>query len=230
MVEHYYFSQGGKEFGPFSAAELRKLAAAGRIQPADSVWREGTEQRVPAARVKNLFAAPPPPTRPPGTSATPPDARPPERAQAAAAAPTVPDPPPEPQTTAPVAAEASGEPAPQEEPAEARPGDAAEASGTEAPVPGHPPGAAPPASARSALDASRRGPEPPARPKRVVGIRGGVLTGQDGVKAQFRKKCETCGWEDTSRTSTIIRPGASRLPFFCPKCRRGRTVEITAVI
>jgi hypothetical protein len=215
MAEHYYYSQGDNQFGPFSATELRKLAADGRIQPTDSVWREGSGQRVQAARVKNLFATPPPPPSPPGTSAAHSEAPPQEPAQAPPTAP---------------AGEAPADPAPQGGAAEERPGDAAESSSPESAVPGQPPGGVTSSSsARHVLEASQRRPEPPARPKRVVGIKGAVLTGQDGVKAQFRKKCEKCGWEDSARSSTIIRPGSSRVPFFCPKCRRGRAVEITAV-
>jgi hypothetical protein len=70
MAEQYYFSQGNEEFGPYSAAQMRQLAAAGRIKPADLVWQSGTDRRVPAAKVGNLFfdrptAAPPAAEEPP---------------------------------------------------------------------------------------------------------------------------------------------------------------------
>jgi len=87
-----------------------------------------------------------------------------------------------------------------------------------------PPAAAPPPS-QTVRPAAPAKP----RPKRVISIRGGVLAGQDGEKVQFRKKCETCGHLETSRTTSIIRIGSFRVPFFCPKCRRGRQVEITAI-
>jgi hypothetical protein len=159
MVEQFFFSQNESLFGPFSAVEMRGLAAAGRIQPTDLVWRAGTEHKVLAGRVKNLFAAPP---------AQPPEASSPEEV-------------------------------------------------------------APPPPRRAALDVTGRRPEPPARPKRVVSVKGAVLMGQDGVKVQFRKKCGTCGHEDNCRSSSIIRQGAFRVPFFCPKCRKARSAEFTAV-
>jgi hypothetical protein len=173
MVEQYYFSQGDTPFGPFSAAEMRDLAAAGRIRPTDPLWRAGTGNKVLAARVKNLFAAPPPPAQP----------------------------------------------------APALPADPV----SEAPPARTPVVATPPASGRFALAVTRRGPEPPARPKRVVSVKGAVLMGQDGVKVQFRKKCGTCGHEDGCRSSAVIRLGAFRVAFFWPKCRRARAVEFTAV-
>ncbi len=72
-------------------------------------------------------------------------------------------------------------------------------------------------------------PAPKPRPNRVVSIRGGVLAGQDGEKVQFRKQCEKCGHIEAARTTTAIRVGTFRVPFFCPKCRRGRTVELTGI-
>jgi hypothetical protein len=160
MVEQFFFSQNDTSFGPFSAVEMRDLATAERIQPTDLVWRAGTEHKVLAGRVKNLFAAPP---------AQPSEASTPEEV------------------------------------------------------------APPPAPRRAALAVAGRRPEPPARPKRVVSVKGAVLTGQDGVKVQFRKKCGTCGHEDNCRSSSIIRLGAFRVPFFCPKCRKARSAEFTAV-
>jgi hypothetical protein len=57
MADHYFFAHGGTERGPYSAAQLRGLAGSGGILPTDPVWKEGTSQRVPASRLKNLFAA-----------------------------------------------------------------------------------------------------------------------------------------------------------------------------
>jgi hypothetical protein len=75
-----------------------------------------------------------------------------------------------------------------------------------------------------------KGNPPKERQKRVVAIKGATLVGQDGTKVLFRKKCLTCGFEEPARSSAFIKIGTSRVPFFCPKCRRGRAVEITAVI
>jgi hypothetical protein len=210
MADQYYFSQDNTPSGPFSAAEMRRLAAAGRIRPTDPVWKEGTGQSVLAARVKNLF-----PAQPPDVATTPPHQGP------SAAA------PPDPQATTPALQGAPPHGGPEEEPAAVLAKETPEAAG---PLPGTPTGmAVEKALAPPAAAAARRASQPPARQKRVVAIKGAVLTGQDGVHVQFRKKCETCGHEDGCRSTAIIRLGSSRVPFFCPKCRRPRAVEITAV-
>lgn len=56
MGVRYFFAHEAEEFGPFSAARMRELAVAGEILPTDVVWQEGTERRVLAADVKNLFS------------------------------------------------------------------------------------------------------------------------------------------------------------------------------
>lgn len=71
--------------------------------------------------------------------------------------------------------------------------------------------------------------EAPSRAKRVTAIRGGILCNQDGVTVRFRKKCIKCGHEDQARCSAPIRTGSMRIPFYCPKCRKSRSVEMTAV-
>lgn len=69
----------------------------------------------------------------------------------------------------------------------------------------------------------------PERKKRVISIKGGILTGQDGFQAQYRKKCEKCGWEDSCRSSANIRVGMTRVSYFCRTCRKGRCVELTGI-
>src|SRR5262245_8829713 len=163
MADRYFYSQDETPFGPFSATELRKLAASGRIRPTDPVWKEGHRQSVPAARVRNLFASPP-----------------------------------EPQAATPAREGAPPDPVPAEEPAVRAKGPEAATTplaGTTAGVAG---GKAP---ARPAYEAARGATEPQARPKRVVGNKGAVLTGQDGVRVHFRKKCEKCGHEDSCRST-----------------------------
>jgi GYF domain 2 len=58
MADRWYFSWNDREFGPFSGAQLKELAALGRLQAMDTVWKEGTEKRVRADRIKNLFPDP----------------------------------------------------------------------------------------------------------------------------------------------------------------------------
>jgi hypothetical protein len=55
MATRYYVARGEQEYGPFTSADLRAMAARGKIQPSDAIWPEGGEERVPASRVKNLF-------------------------------------------------------------------------------------------------------------------------------------------------------------------------------
>ena len=47
----------GREYGPLSAAELKRAVAKGRVTAETPVRMEGMDSRVPAARVKGLFAA-----------------------------------------------------------------------------------------------------------------------------------------------------------------------------
>src|SRR5262249_32654630 len=55
MADRWYYAAGGDRQGPFTPRELRDLVDAGRIQPMDTIWKEGHDQGVPAHQVKNLF-------------------------------------------------------------------------------------------------------------------------------------------------------------------------------
>src|SRR5260370_14353431 len=55
MADQWSFAWGQNKFGPFTSQEMRALAASGRLQPDDTVWKEGVEEGVAAARIKNLF-------------------------------------------------------------------------------------------------------------------------------------------------------------------------------
>jgi GYF domain 2 len=61
---------------------------------------------------------------------------------------------------------------------------------------------------------------------RAVAGKGAVLVGQDGTTVKFRKKCTTCGHEDSSWRSIPITKGTTRVTFYCPKCRRSCAVEV----
>jgi hypothetical protein len=61
MADNWYYATDGVKLGPFSSAQLKALAAAGQLLPSHTVWKEGVEKGVLAARVKNLFPAPNPP-------------------------------------------------------------------------------------------------------------------------------------------------------------------------
>jgi hypothetical protein len=57
MAEEWFYAHEGNEFGPFSSAQLKRLAASGQIQPTDLVWKAGVAKRVPARAVKGLCPA-----------------------------------------------------------------------------------------------------------------------------------------------------------------------------
>jgi hypothetical protein len=172
MVVHYYYAHGAVEHGPYSALQMRAMADAGQIEPDDSVWQEGRQQRTLASRINNLYS-------PPGS-------------------------PPAPAAAAPPAVEAA-------------------AVETKLDVPAVSAAATPPAAPAVAKKVE------PARVKRVVSIRGGILCTQDGTTVRFKKKCDKCGHEDQTRSTAAIRVGSIRVPFFCPKCRKSRTVDMSAI-
>ena len=93
MANEWYVQQGGKQYGPLTAANLKKLAAEGKITPATTV-RLGSEGTwVAAARVQGLFAAkattPPIATNPPAEPTSTPQ-QPPKAAMPPAAPPVAP--------------------------------------------------------------------------------------------------------------------------------------------
>ena len=69
MADQWYVGKGGKKHGPFTNEQLKKLAASGKIDHADLLWKEGMEKWVPCSSAMGLFAtaaaaprpAPPPP-------------------------------------------------------------------------------------------------------------------------------------------------------------------------
>jgi GYF domain 2 len=57
MTNQWFYGRGSEISGPVSGSELASLAAAGKVLPSDTIWLEGRESGVPAAKVKNLFPA-----------------------------------------------------------------------------------------------------------------------------------------------------------------------------
>ena len=90
MATQWYYEQQGNSYGPFSAEQLMDLAAKGRIQPQDGVWKEGMTRHVLAAKVKHLFAVPTPPAPPSPVGGTTPLPAPAAEPAAMAAAPKTP--------------------------------------------------------------------------------------------------------------------------------------------
>jgi TM2 domain-containing membrane protein YozV len=57
VSQEWYYSVDGDRQGPVSAADLKKLADAGTLKPADLVWKDGMTDWAPAKSVKGLFGA-----------------------------------------------------------------------------------------------------------------------------------------------------------------------------
>jgi hypothetical protein len=53
----YYTPNGKKKLGPYSSAQIKTLAASGKIQPNDMLLQEGSSKWMPAWSVKGLFPA-----------------------------------------------------------------------------------------------------------------------------------------------------------------------------
>lgn len=74
MAEQWFVFHEGKKHGPFSGAQLKQLAATGKLRAADKVWKEGMHQWVAAEQVKGLL----PPTLPAEGISQPPPLRSPQ--------------------------------------------------------------------------------------------------------------------------------------------------------
>lgn len=61
----WYLARDGKQVGPVSDLELRKIVELGHLRPTDLVWRQGMPEWAPAARTFPQLAAPAPPPPPP---------------------------------------------------------------------------------------------------------------------------------------------------------------------
>ena len=205
MLKQFYVTRNNKRVGPFSAAQLRRFAADGQLRPTDTVWKEGMENPVPAAKVKNLFPA----------------------ASTSAPAEDVPV-SPEPLDAVAIELGSSALATVQVAPAEPIP------EVTAAPPDPMPPVSPPPLRAtdhewerRAVANANSPGPPPePIRKRHAIAVTGAVLVSQDGVTVYYRKKCSQCGFEDACRSSMRIGQGLARNHFFCPKCRKKREVQL----
>src|SRR2546421_619086 len=58
MADQWFYTERGQQAGPVSELELRQLAAAGRLQESDLVWREGMPQWSPVTTVPGLLPEP----------------------------------------------------------------------------------------------------------------------------------------------------------------------------
>ncbi len=209
MISRLYVARGDRTFGPFSAAQLRGLAATGQLQLTDTVWRHGAmEKSVFAARVKNLFPSP-------EVQAVGEGRRAPEACE----------PTPVPSAPPPAPSDGLGK-SDETGPASAAPTASAPGRSAAAPC------AADPGSSSKAVPKEKapRPPPEPVRKRRAIAVKGAVILSQDGVTVHYRKKCSQCGFEDRCRSSMPIGNGTTRANFFCTQCRKGRDVQIQGVM
>lgn len=205
MASQWFFAWGAHNFGPFSAEELKGFAASGRLQPGDTVWKEGMTVGVVAARIKNLFQLAVSPVR--AFVSPPADRFEDENLPPTTEIPNLPSFLPQEENSP----ETVLGPSP--------PDTAEDEAFTQDNLPATDHQEEPPAK-----------PMPPA-PKKASqstarGVSGVVIIGQDGQRVLFRKKCPKCGNEDVARNSMPIRNGVMRVPFYCIKCRKGQAAEI----
>lgn len=76
MADRWYVARDRKKYGPYALAQLKQLAASGKIQPSDMVLAEGTQQWKPARDIRGLFDEAPKTSNPPHACPLPPDSPP----------------------------------------------------------------------------------------------------------------------------------------------------------
>jgi GYF domain 2 len=227
MADQWYFAKGERKLGPYSPAQFKELADSGQLLPTDTVWKEGIEKGVLAAKVKNLF-----------TQLVPPSPAPPVPMEQGAAEELIPGSRAEeekteakpPETDLPSAASASANLSPGPSPVEVET------------TPPSVPATQPEQPAEQAATPEQQPPakktpiqKPPAPQKttrtfRVVGARGAIVLGQDGTYVKYKKKCPVCGTEDSSVRTLQIRSGINRDRYFCQKCKKLQHVEIHGAV
>ena len=57
MGDEWRFSRNGKQGGPVSLGELKRMAAAGQLSPNDQLWKQGMPKWIRADSVEGLFPA-----------------------------------------------------------------------------------------------------------------------------------------------------------------------------
>jgi hypothetical protein len=222
MAEKWYFAREGKKFGPFSATQLKELAATEQLRPQDTVWKEGVEQAVLAVKVRHFLPpiqAKAPPAQPGGrTVPVPSFPRSPSRQLTLqplglATDSVPPSQPPEAQTTSP-------------EPKSMIP-DGLELIPIDdcisAPIVSAPP------TDGTGSEHSDVPEQEEVKKRRVPGVVGVVFTSKGGLVVKYGKKCLKCGYADTKLTTTPIQRGIRRTNFICPRCKKSQRVEIQGV-
>jgi hypothetical protein len=212
MVNQWYYGRAGDKQGPFSALQLKDLAATGRLLRTDTVWKEGGDRGFLAATVERLFG----PLATEVASETGPahtkEVSSAEQSDTGLAVESVP-PVVDSVSTPPVAPDVIKAVEPE--------------SGTSAAEP--PAAQENPTQLASAEPKPSGGRRPEVRRARATAVTGAIIVRVDDTTVVYRKKCAGCGHEDVSQCRIPIRNGVTRLSFFCPKCRKARPVQIQCV-
>jgi hypothetical protein len=208
----WYYGRGADISGPVSGKQLVELANAGTVLPSDTVWQDGIEMGVRAAKVAGLFPGQPAkssigeaePASVVGAADSPVDT---DRTKQTAADVTV-------LAVSPVLVETVPDKSasPEAPTANLLP----PTENVELMVLDEPP------KATEESEPVRN----PVRKGRAVAGRGAIIVGQDGTSVRYQMKCTTCGQEDRSWKTMTIKRGTMRVNFYCPKCRRRSDGEI----
>jgi hypothetical protein len=97
------------------------------------------------------------------------------------------------------------------------------------------PEAVPPKPAAAAQAAAAPAPYKPntaPRPKngRAMAISGAEIFSQDGTHAKYRKICTECGHKDSSCQTITISNMTTKTGYYCPKCKRQRSVVVQCTL
>ncbi len=242
MANQWFFARDGRKYGPFSTDRLKAIAARGQLRPEDTVWKQGIERGVLGAKVRGLFPAAAGKDLPvraaalagngPASSHQPadgPSSQSPAPASVTSARPGSSE--AEATPRGPTVADIGEELAPLQDLWEP-PDSAAEEEDEEAPPIPRPRSGARNFDKEGTVTSGNAGPAAQQEEKkkgRVISIKGGIISNQDGRMVRYRKKCLKCGLDDRSISTMQIRSGVTRLNFFCPKCRKNQQVEIQGI-
>jgi hypothetical protein len=252
MADRWYYASDKQKLGPYSAMQLKQLAALTRIRPTDMVWKNDIEKGVVAAKVKHLFAGPQIMSTPSEAIADVADepsssARLPEVLSA-----LISDEVAHPEKL-PTSTNGHGKSVvqlqkiPDEFLLQALPGQIDLASlptpWTTFPGPETIQNKTPESTTALTAIPDLIGPKSPAiqgsnqptqskpaRKSRATVVRGAVIVAQDGESVKYRKKCIKCGNEDSCTRTMPIKTGIVRVSYYCPKCRRNGEVVIQSHI
>ncbi len=198
MADRWYYAHDGDKIGPWTDRQLRNLADTGQIITTDTIWKNDILLGIVASKVKNLFAATVKEAGRIGVVIP--------ATKVSLAAPVV----------EPVLVVATKELAASRDSRNPLLVELA-ASGTDSssvPVAIAPPIRPSAAPARSHATLQRR----------AVAGKGMIIISQDGTYVRFKKKCITCGHEDSCRSAVPIQTGLNRAAYFCPTCRKRREI------